>query len=450
MLKNNYQPEIKTKLPGPKSKKLIAKDKKFVSPSYTRDYPAVLEKAQGAYLWDVDGNKYLDFHSGIGVNSLGNRHPAIISAVKKQLEKSLHIPSADFYHPLAIQLSEKLSSLAPGNGTKKVFLNNSGTEAVETAFKLARYNKKRPRTIAFIDGFHGRTMGALSLTASKLNQRKHFAPLVPEVTHVPYANCYRCPLNLKYPSCGIACVKFIDDVILKKVAPGEDVAAIVVEPIQGEGGFVVPPPEFHPMLKKVAEKYGILYVADEVQSGVGKTGKFFAIEHWKVIPDIITTAKALGGGLPLGACIAKEKLMDWEPGAHSTTFGGNPLACAAALETIRVLEKDELMKNATKIGNFIMKRLEKMKDKYEIIGDVRGKGLMIGIEFVKSKKSKEPAPEYSNKIAYECFQNGLMLLTCGVSVIRFIPPLIINEEIADTALDIFEKSVKKISSQKKR
>ncbi|MCI0530549.1 MAG: acetyl ornithine aminotransferase family protein [candidate division Zixibacteria bacterium] len=442
-------PNIKTKLPGPIGKRLIEKDKKFVSPSYTRAYPAMLSRAAGAFIWDVDGNSYIDFHSGIGVNTTGNCHPRIVAAIENQARKAIHIATADFYHPLTGELAEKLSALAPGQGTKRVFFGNSGTEAVECAFKLARYLTRRPRMLAFIDSFHGRTMGALSLTCSKLNQRKHFAPLVPEVTHVPYPNCYRCPLNLTHPSCELACVDYIEQTVFKKVAPAEDVAAIFVEPIQGEGGYIVPPPGYHQKLKKLMEKYGILFVADEVQSGVGKTGKFFAIQHWGVTPDIIAVSKALASGLPLGACIAPDKLMQWPPGAHSTTFGGNPVACAAAIETINLLEEG-LMTNARRMGEFLTARLLKMKNKYEIIGDVRGKGLMIGIEFVKSKKTKERAPDVSDGLQRECFEKGLMLLTCGENTIRFVPPLIINEEIGEMALAIFETAVAKFQNKKRK
>jgi 4-aminobutyrate aminotransferase len=446
---NKKLPHIGTKLPGPKSKKLINKDEKFVSQSYTRAYPAVIDHAKGAYIFDSDGNSYIDFHAGIGVCATGNCHPEIVAVVKKQAEKAIHIASADFYHPLVGKLAEKLAQITPGTKEKRVFFGNSGTEAVECALKLARYNKRKPRMIAFIGAFHGRTMGSLSLTCSKITQRKYFAPMLPEVTHVPYAYCYRCPFNLEYGSCDIACVKFIDEVILQKVAPAEDVAAIFVEAIQGEGGYIVPPVEFHPRLKKVAEKYGIYYVVDEVQSGMGRTGRMFAIEHWGVVPDIITVAKALASGMPIGACIAPKKLMSWVPGAHSTTFGGNPIACAAALKTIELLENG-LMKNAEKMGKYIMPRLKKMWEDYDIIGDVRGKGLMIGIEFVKDKKSKKPAADYANEVEQQCFRNGLMLLTCGPNGVRFIPPLIIDEDIADKALEIFEKVVKNISGRKKR
>jgi 4-aminobutyrate aminotransferase len=447
MAMKNY-PKIVTKLPGPKSKKLIDKDEKFVSQSYTRAYPTVIDHAQGAYIWDVDGNCFIDFHSGIGVCSTGNCHPQVVEAIKRQAEKAVHIASADFYHKPVGDLAQKMVEITPGGKDKRVFFANSGTESVEAAIKLARYSTRRPRMIAFIGAFHGRSMGALSLTCSKGTQRRYFSPMLSEVTHVPYAYCYRCPYNLAYGKCDMACVKFIEEVILQKVAPAEDVAAIVVEPIQGEGGYIIPPKEFHPMLKKICEKYGILLIMDEIQSGMGRTGKMFAIEHWNVVPDILVAAKAIASGMPLGACVASRKLMSWEPGAHSTTFGGNPIACVAALKTIELLENG-LIKNAERVGKFIMKRLTKMKAKYEIIGDVRGKGLMIGIELVKSKKTKEKAGEYAEKVMQECFRNGLMLLTCGQSGVRFIPPLIIDEETADRGMDIFEKVITKINSRKR-
>ena len=442
-------PKIKTRLPGPKSKKLIARDERFVSQSYTRAYPAVLSHAHGAYMWDVDGNCYIDFHTGIGVCSTGNCHPKVVEAIKAQAEMAVHIPSADFYNEPVGKLAEKLSEIVPGKGRKRTFFSTSGTEAVETAFKLARYNRKRPRMIAFINGFHGRSMGSLSLTCSKVTQRKYFAPLVPEVTHVPYAYCYRCPYNLTYPKCDFACVNFIEEEILNKVAPADEVAAIVVEPIQGEGGYVVPPPGYLPKLKALADKYGILLVMDEIQSGMGKTGKMFAMEHWGVTADILVAAKALASGVPLGACVASRKLMSWEPGAHSTTFGGNPIACSAALATIELIEGG-LMQNAARMGRYIMKHLEGMMKRYSIIGDIRGKGLMIGVEFVKSRKTKEAAPEMTEQIAYDCFRSGLMLLTCGKSVIRFIPPLVISQKTVDQALEIFEKVVRKFQSKKRK
>jgi 4-aminobutyrate aminotransferase len=442
-------PKIKTRPPGPKSRKLIARDERYVSQSYTRAYPTVLSYAQGAYIWDVDGNCYIDFHSGIGVCSTGNCHPQVVEAIKRQVDKSVHFASADFYHEPVGKLAEKLAKIVPGEVPRRTFFSNSGAEAVEAGFKLARYNKRKPRMIAFIGAFHGRTMGALSLTCSKGTQRRYFAPLVPEVTHVPYAYCYRCPFNLTYPKCSLACIQFIEDEILQKVAPAEEVAAIAVEPIQGEGGYIVPPPRWLPALKALAEKYGILLIMDEVQSGMGKTGKMFAMEHWNVTADIVLVAKALASGVPLGACIADRKLMSWEPGAHSTTFGGNPMACAAASATIELLENG-LMRNAQRMGNYIMKRLNAMMRRYAIIGDVRGKGLMIGIEFVKSRKTKEPAAELATWIADECFRHGLMLLTCGKNSVRFLPPLIISQDTVDQALEIFEKVVAKAQAKKKK
>ena len=442
-------PKIKTRLPGPKSKRIIKQDEKYVSPSYTRTHPVVIDRGEGAALWDVDGNRFLDFHSGIGVTSTGNVHPRVVGAAIRQMKRAMHVATADFYHQPVADLAKKITSIAPGKGPKRVFFTNSGTEAVEAAFKLARYNRRRPRTIAFINAFHGRTMGALSLTCSKRTQRLRFAPLVPEVTHVPYAYCYRCPYHLSFPSCNFHCVQVIEDVYLNKVAPAEEVAALIVEPIQGEGGYVVPPPGYHQRLKKMCEKHDILFIADEVQSGMGKTGKMFAIEHWGTVPDIIAAAKALGSGLPIGAAIASAKLMSWDRGAHSTTFGGNPVACAAALETIKLLEGG-LMRNAERIGRVMMEQLSRMMHRHDIIGDVRGKGLMIGAEIVRDKKSKKPAPDWADDIMMEAFRRGLMLLTAGLNTLRIVPPLIISEDQAMAGLSILEKSITAVESRKKK
>lgn len=433
---SKYAPEIKTALPGPKSKAIIEVDSKYVSQSYTRTYPTVIERGEGSYLFDVDGNCYVDFHSGIAVCSTGNAHPDVVEAVKRQAERSLHIATADFYHDLVAPLAKKLAELAPGNNPKRVFFTNSGTESTEAALKLARYKTKRPRFLAFIDAFHGRTMGSVSLTCSKKVQRQGFSPML-EVTHVPYANCYRCPYHLEYPSCEMHCVKVIDDVYLDRVAPAEDVAAIFVEPCQGEGGYIVPPKEFHPMLSAIAKKHGILYVDDEVQWGMGKTGKMWAIEHFDCTPDIISTAKAIASGLPLGAIIADADLMDWPPGAHSTTFGGNPVACAAAIETIRLLE-DGMIANARTMGDYFRDRLLAMQEVHPSMGDVRGLGLLLAVEFVLDRKTKEPAVDMANEIMDECFRRGLMLLTCGKSGIRLVPPLVVDKTTADQGLDIFE------------
>ncbi len=433
---SKYAPEIKTALPGPKSKAIIDVDSKYVSQSYTRTYPTVIERGEGSYLFDVDGNCYVDFHSGIAVCSTGNAHPDVVNAVKRQAERSLHIATADFYHDLVAPLAKKLAELAPGNNPKRVFFTNSGTESTEAALKLARYKTKRPRFLAFIDAFHGRTMGSVSLTCSKKVQRQGFSPML-EVTHVPYANCYRCPYHLEYPSCEMHCVKVIDDVYLDRVAPAEDVAAIFVEPCQGEGGYIVPPKEFHPMLSAIAKKHGILYVDDEVQWGMGKTGKMWAIEHFDCTPDIISTAKAIASGLPLGAIIADADLMDWPPGSHSTTFGGNPVACAAAIETIRLLE-DGMIANAKTMGDYFKDRLLAMQEVHPSMGDVRGLGLLLAVEFVLDRKTKEPAVDMANEIMDQCFRRGLMLLTCGKSGIRLVPPLVVDKTTADQGLDIFE------------
>lgn len=440
------RPIIRTALPGPKSKKKIKFDEKYVSPSYTRAHPTVLDHAAGAWIWDIDGNQFLDFHSGIGVCSTGNTHPKVVDAIIAQARKAVHFSSADFYHELVGTLAKRLGDLAPGDLPKRVFFTNSGTESVEAALKLARYKKRKPRMIAFMGAFHGRTMGSLSLTCSKSIQREGFAPLLPEVTHVPYPYCYRCPFNLKYPSCELECVKFIEDEILTRVAPAEEVAAIIVESVQGEGGYIVPPKEYFPALAKLAKKHDILLIVDEVQSGMGKTGKMFAIEHFGVTPDIITIAKALGSGIPIGACIAPKEIMDWPPGSHSTTFGGTTVGCASAHATIDLLEGG-LMDNATKQGKFLMTQLKKMQKRHPAMGDVRGLGLMIGIEFVLDRKKKTPSAEFADRVMEKTFEKGLMILTCGPSGIRLVPPLIIDRHECQVALEILDEVIGKVERE---
>lgn len=435
-------PSLQTRLPGPKAKRLIARDEAVTSPSYTRSYPLVVAKGAGFVIEDVDGNRFLDFTAGIAVTATGHCHPDVVHAIQAQAARLLHMSGTDFYYQPQIELAEKMAEIAPGKKKKRIFFTNSGAESVEAAFKLSRYKTERTRMIAFVGAFHGRTMGALSLTASKSVQVKHFAPMVPEVTHVPYGYCYRCPYNLTYPSCELECVRYIEDTLFKKFVPPEEVAAIIVEPIQGEGGYVVPPPEYHPMLKKICEKYGILYIADEVQSGMGRTGKMFAIEHWGVVPDIICLAKGIASGMPLGILIADIDIMTWEEGAHASTFGGNPVSCAAALETIRLVEEN-LMRNAEKTGQHLMRRLQRLQKEHELIGDVRGKGLMAGIELVKDRQSKEPAVKERNRALQECFNRGLLLLGCGESGIRFCPPLMITNREIDIAMDILSEALKK-------
>lgn len=437
------KPIIKTKLPGPKAKAVLRRDNKYVSPSCTRSYPLVIDKGSGVWVTDIDGNTFLDFSAGIGVTSTGHAHPAIVDTIKRQAAKFIHMSGTDFYYEVQTKAAEKLAEIVPGAKNKKVFFGNSGAESVECAMKLARYHTRRPRFVAFTGAFHGRTFGALSLTASKSIQKRYFAPLLPSVTHVPYAYCYRCVFNLEYPSCRFACVDYIDDVVFKSVISPEDVSAIFVEPIQGEGGYIVPPKGYLLALRKLCDKYDILLIDDEVQSGMGRTGRMFAIEHFNTKADIYCIAKGVASGMPLGACVARPGIMDWQPGSHASTFGGNPIACAAALKTIELLE-NELIENAALLGRIALTRLRDLERKYEFVGDVRGKGLMLGIELVADKKSKQPITDRRNAVVYEAFKNGLLLLGAGVSTIRLIPALILGENDLHVGIDIIEKALKKV------
>ncbi len=437
-------PQIRTPLPGPRAKKLIKLDKSFVSPSYTRVYPLVVDKAKGLWVHDVDGNIFLDFTAGIAVNATGHCHPQVVKAIQMQAKQLLHMSGTDFYYTPQIILAEKLANLAPGRGTKRVYFGNSGAEAVEAAFKLARWHTKRELNIAFFGAFHGRTMGALSLTASKTIQKKHYNPLVPGITHIPYAYCYRCAYNLTYPKCGLYCVHWVEDTLFRTTVPAEEVAAIFVEPIQGEGGYIVPPPEFHKELYKIAKKYGILYVADEVQSGMGRTGKMFAMQHFGVTADIMSLAKGIASGMPLGATIAPAKIMNWEAGSHASTFGGNPLSCQAAMATIELLENN-MMKNAANQGKRLIESLREMQKTYECMGDVRGKGLMVAVELVKDRQTKEPATDWRSRIIKKSFEKGLLVLGCGENSIRFCPSLSVTSNEVDSGLSIFEESVREVA-----
>ncbi len=442
------RPVIKTSLPGPRAKKLIQQDQSFVSPSYTRVYPLVVDKAEGLWVSDVDRNRFLDFTSGIAVNATGHCHPQVVQAIKDQAEHLLHMSGTDFYYTPQIALAKKLAALASVRGNRKVYFGNSGAEAVEAGFKLARWHTRRELNLAFYGAFHGRTMGALSLTASKAIQKRHYHPFVPGITHIPYAYCYRCFLNLCYPQCGIACVQWLEDTLFRTTIPPEEVAAIFVEPIQGEGGYVVPPPEFHQALFKIAQKYGILYVVDEVQSGMGRTGKMFAMEHFAVVPDIMALAKGIASGLPLGAMIARSEIMDWEAGSHASTFGGNPVSCAAALKTIELLESS-LMENATIQGDRLQRGLKTLQKAHECMGDVRGKGLMVAVELVKDRESKEPAKEWRGEIIQCAFKKGLLLLGCGENSIRFCPALTVSAEEVDLCLTIFEEALTAVVGKQK-
>jgi 4-aminobutyrate aminotransferase len=356
---------------------------------------------------------------------------------------------SDFYYGLQSSLAAKLSEITPGSREKRVFFGNSGAEAIEAALKLARYHTRRPQILAFLGAFHGRTMGALSLTASKAIHEKGFSPLVPGVTHVPYAYCYRCPYHHRqYPGCSTGCVDWIREDLFKRSIPPEEVAAIFVEPIQGEGGYIVPPPEFHQRLYELAKEFGILFVDDEVQSGMGRTGKMMAIEHWGIIPDIIALAKGIASGMPLGATVSQSEVMDWVPGSHASTFGGNPISCRAALTTIDLLEEG-LIENAASVGAYLLREIKELQKRFHLIGDVRGKGLMIGIELVKDRQTKEKAIEERSRIIRACFEKGLLILGAGENVIRFSPPLIIAKKEADTALTILEEVLQKVEKTSK-
>jgi len=422
----------------------VERSDRFVSPSLPRAYPLVVERAHGVFVEDVDGNRFLDCAAGIAVCSTGHCHPRVVEAIQRQAERLLHICGADFYDTRYIDLAERLSRLAPGEGPKRVFLGNSGAEAVEAALKLARHHTGRPYVVSFFGAFHGRTMGAVSLTASKPVYHQGFGPLLPGVIHVPYAYCYRCPYNLAYPECDLACVDAIEDLWLHKSVPPEEVAAIFVEPVQGEGGYIVPPDGWLAKLHALCDKYGILLVADEVQSGIGRTGRMFAVEHWGVEPDILCTAKALASGMPLSAMIAREEVMTWPPGAHGSTYGGNPVACAAAQATLDVVLEEGLMENAARVGGLLLERLRELATESHLIGDVRGLGLMIGVELVKDKATKEPAKKEAEAVVQGCFRRGLLLLTCGPNSIRFSPPLILTEAQAETAFQIFADALAEV------
>jgi 4-aminobutyrate aminotransferase len=437
-------PSIITDLPGPRAKKILEADRKFVSQSYTRSYPLVADRAKGVWVEDVDGNQFLDFNSGIAVCNTGHCHPRVVEAIRVQAEKLIHMSGSDFYYEAQSALAAKLAEITPGPKEKRVFFGNSGAEAIEAAIKLSRYHTKRPFILAFLGAFHGRTMGALSLTASKAIFEKGFSPLVPGVTHVPYPYCYRCPYHQQDCSeCGASCVDWIREDLFKRSIPPEEVAAIFVEPIQGEGGYVVPPPEFHPKLFNLTKEFGILYVVDEVQSGMGRTGKMMAIEHWGVTPDIFALAKGIASGMPLGAMVSQSEVMDWVRGSHASTFGGNPISCQAALTTIELLQEG-LIQNAAVQGEYMFSHLKNFQRQFPMIGDVRGKGLMIGMEMVKDKKTKEKAIEERNAVIQGCFEKGLLLLGCGENVIRFSPPLIVTRREVDIALTILEEVLKKI------
>lgn len=439
-------PKLVTELPGPKARAVIDSDRQYISPSYTRTYPLVAELAQGAMVQDIDGNVFLDFNAGIAVCSTGHCHPDVVAAIQKQAASLIHMSGTDFYYRHMPELAAKLGAAMPDKGAWRCFYGNSGAEAVEAAMKLARYHTGRHQFIAFQSAFHGRTMGALSLTSSKPVQRKGFGPLVPGVTHIPYANCYRCPFNLEHGDCGVACVRYLEDIVFKTTVDPSEVAAIVVEPVQGEGGYIVPPPDFLPALERVARKHGILLIADEVQSGMGRTGKMFAFEHFDFHPDIVVLAKGVASGMPLGVMMARAETMNWGPGAHASTFGGNPVCLAAALETVRLLQ-EKYVANSAKVGEFMKAGLKDIMKQHAVIGDVRGLGLMLGVEIVKDRQSKEKAPELRDAIVDECFKRGLLILGAGPNTVRLSPPLLVDEEQARFALETLSNAIGAVSQK---
>jgi 4-aminobutyrate aminotransferase len=431
-------PEIKTALPGPNAKAIIEKDARLVSPSYTRDYPLVIARGEGAMVEDVDGNVFLDCAAGIAVNSTGISHPDVVKAISEQAAKFIHMSGTDFYYEAQVRLAEQLASLVPIRGDVRSFFGNSGTEATEASIKLARYHTKRPNLIAFLGSFHGRSLGSLALTASKVVQRRGFGPMMPGVYHAPYPDVYR--FNGSADACAEASLAVIRDQILVHLVSADEVAAIVVEPIQGEGGYIAPPKAFLQGLRELTRQHGMLLVVDEVQSGMGRTGKMFASEHFGLEADIVNIAKGIASGLPLGVTCARADVMDWPPGAHASTFGGNPVACAAALATIRLL-REHLVKNAAAVGEHLFAGLRDLQDKYDVVGDVRGIGLMIGIELVRDRQTKERAVEERNALVQAMFRRGVLVLGAGRNAVRLAPPLVLTREQADVLLRVLDEAL---------
>src|SRR5437868_2808857 len=434
-------PRLVTALPGPNAKRVLEQDAKFMSPSYTRDYPLVAKRGHGAIVEDVDGNAFLDFAAGIAVCSTGHCHPEVVAAIQKQAAELIHMSGTDFYYESMVTLAERLSKIAPMPGPHRIYYGNSGAEAIECALKLARYHTKRQHVIAFLGAFHGRTMGALSLTASKPQQKRRFSPMVPGVTHIRYPDVYRgCsggPQDAEEFALG--CARYIEEKLFKTVLAPEEVAAIFVEPIQGEGGYVIAPTIFMQELRRICDKHGILLVVDEVQSGIGRTGKWFAVEHTGVQPDMVCMAKGIASGMPLGITMTRAEIMDWVPGSHASTFGGNPVAIAAALATLDVIEKEHLLENSAKVGKHILARMADWPSRLKLVGDVRGRGLMIGVDIVKDKVTKEYGNTERDRIVEVAFEHGALFLGCGPSTVRLCPPLIVTKEEADVAVDVLEE-----------
>ncbi len=436
-------PELITPLPGPKARAIIDRDTKYVSPSYTRSYPFVMARGEGAVVEDVDGNRFLDCAAGIAVTSTGHSHPEVVKAITEQAKAFLHMSGTDFYYEPQVRLAEEIAAIVPIDGPVRSFFGNSGAEANEAAIKLTRHYTGRQNFIAFLGAFHGRTMGSVSLTASKAIQRRGFGPVMPGVYHAPYADCYRCLWQLKPETCQAECLDYVEHEILVHLVSPDEVAAIIVEPIQGEGGYLVPPPQFLQRLSALTKQHGMLLIADEVQSGMGRTGRMFACEHFGIRPDVVTMAKGIASGMPLGIATSHADVMDWPPGAHASTFGGNPVSCAAALATIKLL-REAIVKNAETVGAYLKQGLDGLVERHPLIGVVRGKGLMLGVELVRDRRTKERATTERDQVVEACFRRGMLLLGAGQNALRFAPPLVLTKEQADTVVRITDEALTEV------
>ncbi|HXW56130.1 MAG TPA: acetyl ornithine aminotransferase family protein [Candidatus Cybelea sp.] len=436
-------PHLVTPLPGPKAERIVDLDREVVSPSYTRDYPLVAKTGRGALVEDVDGNVFLDFAAGIAVVATGHCHPQVVAAIQKQAGELIHMSGTDFYYPSLVELAEKLASITPGHQPKRVYFGNSGAEAIEAAIKLAKYHTKRDKLVAFHGAFHGRTIGALSLTASRSVQRKGFGTLLAGVFHVPFPDTYRGTYGVRPEHASEDCLSYLENELFRRRVDPEEVAGIFIEPIQGEGGYLPAPAEFLQGLERICRRYGILLVVDEVQCGMGRTGQWWASEYAGIEPDILCTAKGIASGMPLSAVVARASVMNWTPGAHASTFGGNPVCIAASLATIKLLE-EQYISNARRVGDFILRKISGWREKHKVVGDIRGRGLMIGIEFVRDQKTKEKAPELRNEIVHQAFRKGLLVLGSGDTTLRLCPPLLIDEEQADFAIHTLDELITQV------
>ena len=438
-------PDLKTALPGPRAKAVIDRDAKVVSTSYTRDYPLVMARGEGAAVEDVDGNVFLDCAAGIAVTATGHAHPDVVKAIVDQAHRFLHMSGTDFYYEPQVRLAEELSAIAPMKGPHRSFFANSGTEANEAALKLAKYYTKRHNVIAFFGAFHGRSMGSLSLTASRIAQRRGFGPLVPGAYHAPFPDSYRRPAGHSPDSWAAECLRFIEEQLFVHVVSPDEVAAVIVEPIQGEGGYIVPPDSFLQQLRELTRRHGIMLVADEVQSGMGRSGRMFAVEHAGVEPDIVTMAKGIASGMPLGVTTSRAEVMSWPPGTHASTFGGNPVSCAASLATLTLL-RAALVENSRAVGAHLMAGAKELMGKHRLVGDVRGRGLMLGVELVRDRETKERATSERDAVVKECFRRGMLVLGAGRNAIRLSPPLVLTKAQADTALEILDEALEAVET----